>query len=44
MAYVLTFEQGALGINYTPLVQVSAIAVFEGGRVGMGMVGLQLGN
>ena len=42
MADVFTLAQGEFGVKWMPLALVSAIAVYEGGRVGKGMVGLQL--
>ena len=44
MADVFTLAQGEFGVKWMPLALVSAIAVYEGGRVGKGMVGLQVGN
>ena len=40
----LTLEKVVLGVKYMMLVPVSETAVFEGGRVGVGMMGLHIGN
>ena len=41
---VLALAQGELGVRYMPLAPFSEIAVFEGVRMGIGMMGPHLVN